>query len=149
MALIDRAGDTSPTSATRALHVAMYTARIARAMSLKTPARDLWVLGTLSVLAPMTTAVIFRKHHDTLSVFASQSRVQMLDVHADILKVAHAFEDGVEQSARTHGETSPAEALRMMMRDRMTYAPLVVAGLRRALAHPSHSLWTTPAAQAA
>lgn len=151
MVLIDSAAQICPSSATRALHVGMYAARIGRAMSLKTPPRELWVLGALSVLAPNSAAtdVIFSKYSGTLAIFAGKSVIQNDDVHADILKVAHAFEDGVEQSTSDRGESSPADTLRIMMRDRIAFAPLVVAALRRALAHPSQSLWATPTAHAA
>lgn len=112
-ALLDGAAQTEPARASRALHVAMYAARIGQCLNPDDSARRLWLLGVLSVLAP-DGAVEY-------SVFADY-RPEGMDL--EILRVAQAFEAGVEK---------PAETMRFMFARPERFNRDAVSALRLAL----------------
>lgn len=119
--LLDAAWQTDPSRARRALHVAMYSQRIGRAMGAGSRARRLRMLGLLSVLAT-----------DAAQEYAVFEGFRADEWSDRILTVAHAFESAVEAFG-ADAQASPADAMRFMMRRPERYDAHVVLALRRAL----------------
>lgn len=138
-ALLDAAAQTNPAKATEALHTAMYLTRMGAILEAATPKADLWVLGVLGALDPDAGGrlAVFGRHARALADYRDllSGRAGQHDRRARMLHVAHSFASAVARAQRD--QTSPADALRMMLRDRDRFDALMVHALRHALARPN------------